>query len=858
MTMTPEQQQRMLDVIKENSFTPEEAYNVSQAIGRQRKLDEGIPIFGNDHIGNFAGGAASSLLRGFADTAGFANFNNVENLLNSGADYFDERLPAPMPAEFSLKYLTSPEGWARGSGNVLGSIGSIALPSGVAALAIPKTLTKAAQGLSALSKGKIGLDTAKALIFGAGTVSMEAAMEGREVEKDALARGMSPETARDKAWGTFGRNVGILGLSNAAQWGLLPKLLGKGTSLKGRLGAGAGELIAQANEEGLQRGAYNEMMGEPYSYNPAKWFTDPQLESQKQEVTAGFLDLLPLTAFGGGAGYIRDRYLKNDEQQEFDKLPAGAFEGKYWQKQHDKVSYEGAQPQTLKAIDALSKWFYEKTGAPLIVTSVTDGKSHQGGEHSHYNGWKVDVNDFGSGMEGALTTEDGKKGWLTDEFIKYGQSLGLGMNWENDHIDVAIDGTQWDGSTETKNFGGFKFSAAKAEPNEDTEENDSDFTEKQNQMWRLAQYAANRAKTKYGYEIPAELFYKQWAHESGANFDANKTLAAVHNYGGLTQIEENDLPQSDGSNYYRKFNNDTEYADAYIDDFIKRYPEINGVKTEKEFATVLRNHGYFSDTLENYTRGMEGIAVPKTKIKNPASFGTSETDSEIETATPVERNYAVDEILKGLIWQNISPNFKIEKDSALSRAVYKDFALNKMHDDTDDEYESNRNFFMIHPEFFDKAGNFVNSPKARAAIKENFGEDAISDFGQKLIADRIATVKSLQTPKDLFETKETTNKKTGITSYIAELAEGVPKETQKEIEEIAYQYGGKRGKKIGVLHFGTDEDRANFMEYAQNYIQSLQTPPAPVQENISQEQIQTPPEIQLAENPTQNISPAQT
>ena len=33
------------------------------------------------------------------------------------------------------------------------------------------------------------------------------------------------------------------------------------------------------------------------------------------------------------------------------------------------------------------------------------------------------------------------------------------MNWEggadNAHIDVALDGTQWDGSTKTKNFGGF-------------------------------------------------------------------------------------------------------------------------------------------------------------------------------------------------------------------------------------------------------------------------------------------------------------------------------------------------------------------------------------------------------------------
>lgn len=44
-------------------------------------------------------------------------------------------------------------------------------------------------------------------------------------------------------------------------------------------------------------------------------------------------------------------------------------------------------------------------------------------------------------------------------------------------------------------------------------------------------------------------------------------LFPIHNYGGLTQTEPNDLPQNDGgTNFYRKFASEQEYADAYIAD----------------------------------------------------------------------------------------------------------------------------------------------------------------------------------------------------------------------------------------------------------------------------------------------------
>ena len=50
--------------------------------------------------------------------------------------------------------------------------------------------------------------------------------------------------------------------------------------------------------------------------------------------------------------------------------------------------------------------------------------------------------------------------------------------------------------------------------------NDPDFTDMQNHMWRLAQYASRMAKQNY-------------------NFDANPELAGVHNYGGLKDTKGN-------------------------------------------------------------------------------------------------------------------------------------------------------------------------------------------------------------------------------------------------------------------------------------------------------------------------------
>ena len=141
----------------------------------------------------------------------------------------------------------------------------------------------------------------------------------------------------------------------------------------------------------------------------------------------------------------------------------GAGEGKTWVRGNG-ASLDGAQPQLLDAIDVLAKKFYEDTGVQLVVTAGTNGDHpSNGSEHGHDAGWKVDIADAGANGvdingDGALFTSNYEAQPYLQQFVEYGRRYGLGMNVEglgtpNVHIDVALDGTQWDGNGD--NAGGF-------------------------------------------------------------------------------------------------------------------------------------------------------------------------------------------------------------------------------------------------------------------------------------------------------------------------------------------------------------------------------------------------------------------
>ena len=113
--------------------------------------------------------------------------------------------------------------------------------------------------------------------------------------------------------------------------------------------------------------------------------------------------------------------------------------------------------------------------------------------------------------------------------------------------------------------------------------------------WQAAQVAGGISG------IDPKILYAQFAHET-ANFTSELCLQ-YNNLAGVTQTQENDLPQPDGSFYYMKFDDLSAWA-RYFGKFIRLFDGATEAQTIEEYATALKNEGYFGDTLENYIDGM--------------------------------------------------------------------------------------------------------------------------------------------------------------------------------------------------------------------------------------------------------------
>ena len=99
--------------------------------------------------------------------------------------------------------------------------------------------------------------------------------------------------------------------------------------------------------------------------------------------------------------------------------------------------------------------------------------------------------------------------------------------------------------------------------------------------------------------VDQEILFAQWSHET-AGF-TSELCVTYNNLGGLTQEKKNDLPQPDGRYYYMKFDSPEDYA-TYFGKYLGYYP--GDKSTIEKYATVLKEGGYFGDTLENYIAGM--------------------------------------------------------------------------------------------------------------------------------------------------------------------------------------------------------------------------------------------------------------
>lgn len=171
------------------------------------------------------------------------------------------------------------------------------------------------------------------------------------------------------------------------------------------------------------------------------------------------------------------------------------------------------------------------------------------------------------------------------------------------------------------------------------------FNEEEARKYVDSMYGPNATKTVAGGEgilwdiarktsaltgIKPEFIYAQLYHESGGG---NSQLARENlNFAGLTQVEPNgeENKQPDGGNYYRVFKNADEFAEAYAHDFLNRYEGIKDAQTVEEYATILRNNGYFTAPLENYIAGLKGALASSEGSRTVSAYDPEKRDRLIQ------------------------------------------------------------------------------------------------------------------------------------------------------------------------------------------------------------------------------------
>ena len=103
-----------------------------------------------------------------------------------------------------------------------------------------------------------------------------------------------------------------------------------------------------------------------------------------------------------------------------------------------------------------------------------------------------------------------------------------------------------------------------------------------------------------------KLQIAQMVHES-ANGESALAIED-NNFGGLTGYHKGAGAQPDGDGVYGHFDTLEEYATYLHDGFFAHYSQIHNATSVEEYASILRENGYYTDSLENYANSMASIA----------------------------------------------------------------------------------------------------------------------------------------------------------------------------------------------------------------------------------------------------------
>lgn len=174
-------------------------------------------------------------------------------------------------------------------------------------------------------------------------------------------------------------------------------------------------------------------------------------------------------------------------------------------------------------------------------------------------------------------------------------------------------------------------------------------------LWKIAQYAHN----KYG--INTEIAYRQLYAEGTVGGELSRLAIENHNYAGLTQSEPNgeENKQPDGTNYYKMYNSDEEFADDLIEHYIKPNGAVNAQSID-EYADKLKAGGYYGADASHYKELMRNAPMTKggqpiyseDQIEKAVQQGRENYKSWLTTQMNIEAKQAKDRIMSAKIVYN--------------------------------------------------------------------------------------------------------------------------------------------------------------------------------------------------------------
>ena len=135
------------------------------------------------------------------------------------------------------------------------------------------------------------------------------------------------------------------------------------------------------------------------------------------------------------------------------------------------------------------------------------------------------------------------------------------------------------------------------------------------------------------------MVYRQLFHETGGSANFGKLQTENRNYAGLTQAEPNgeeNRQRDGGTNYYKVYKTDEDFADDYVQSFLRHYDGLKDVNDVDTWAHILKANSYYTDPEAIYSAGMK--KAPKTSSSSP-KYSEDQIKKAEDDARAAYKNY---------------------------------------------------------------------------------------------------------------------------------------------------------------------------------------------------------------------------